>query len=329
MIRTMEIAVEKWPLVKPFVISRSIDYDATVITVTLTDEAGNRGHGESTPYARYDESTESVMADIEGARAAIEGEEKPDLAALGLKGAAANAVDCALIDLAAKQSGKPAWELLGQPEPGPLLSTVTVILGEPEEMAKDAVAASAGGLLKIKLGAADGRDMERLEAIRAAVPDVRLFCDANEGWDLAALIEYGPTLKRLGIEMVEQPLPAGQDQDLAGLDYPVKLCADESCHVAADIPNLVGLYDLVNVKLDKTGGLTPALELVKAAREADMGIMVGCMLSTSLAMAPALIASQGAVYSDLDAPFAISEDRVPPMEYVNGWIQPASPELWG
>lgn len=329
MIREMKVAVEHWPLLKPFVISRGVDYDAVVVVVTLTGPDGKVGRGEATPYARYGESPETVIADIEAARTAIEGEDRPYLSALGLKGAAANAVDCALIDLAAKQAGVPAWKLLDQPAPVALPVTATIILGEPAQMAEDARCAPTSSLLKIKLGGGDGRDMARMEAVRDAVPRMRLICDANEGWNLAELVDYAPVLHRLGVEMVEQPLPAGQDEGLAGLSLPVKLCADESCHVAADIGGLVGRYDLVNIKLDKTGGLRGALELVRAARANDMGVMVGCMLSTSLAMAPGVIAAQAAAYVDLDAPLALARDRVPPMAYEGGLILPPPAELWG
>ncbi len=326
--RTMDVQIEEWPLVRPFVISRSIDTSAIVVTVRLR-EGASTGAGESTPYGRYEETPESVMADIESCREAIESGDSISAAALGLKGAAANAVDCALVDLACKKRGTPAWRLLGLDDaPGPLATTATLVLGTPEAMAAEAAQFAGFSILKVKLGAGDD-DMARLEAIRKARPGVRLICDANEGWSVEQFIGYADALAAAGVEMVEQPCPANADEGLRGLKLPVLVCADESCHVAADVEALVGKYDLVNIKLDKTGGITGALELAMEARRRDMGIMVGCMLATSLAMAPAILAGQYARYVDLDGPLALTRDRTPPVEYRGGKVFPAPPALWG
>jgi L-alanine-DL-glutamate epimerase-like enolase superfamily enzyme len=196
-------------------------------------------------------------------------------------------------------------------------------------MADDARAAAAGGLIKVKLGGSDDLDMARIEAVRAAAPDARLFCDANEGWTRDRLVDYVPDLHRLGVEMIEQPVPAADDVCLRGLDLPMRLCADESYHLAADAPGLVGKYDMVNVKLDKTGGLTGGLEAVRAARALGLDMMVGCMLGTSLAMAPAILAGQGAAFVDLDAPLLLARDRAFPVRYEGGRLFPADQRLWG
>jgi L-alanine-DL-glutamate epimerase-like enolase superfamily enzyme len=326
-LREMKVEIEEWPLVRPFVISRSRELTATVVVVTLNG-GSTSGWGESTPYERYDETPESVMQAIEDCRDALESD--PEIAAskLGLHGAAANAVDCALVDLASKRARKPAWELLKQPQPKSLLTTATLVLGEPDAMAAEAAQYPEFKLLKVKLGG-DGDDVKKIEAIRKARPDARLICDANEGWSVDQLKEYAGPLARLGVEMIEQPCPAGKDEALRGLKLPLLLCADESCHVAADVADLVGKYDLVNIKLDKAGGITGSLALAEEAKRRDMGIMVGCMLATSLAMAPGVIVGQHARYVDLDGPLALTRDRPNRISYRDGQVFPASPELWG
>ncbi|MBS0473431.1 MAG: dipeptide epimerase [Proteobacteria bacterium] len=327
MTRRLEVAVEEWPLIEPFVISRSTDLSAKLVVVRLTQD-GAQGRGESTPYERYDETPEGVASAIEAHRAAIESCETVSATALGLRGAAANALDCALVDLACKRAGKPAWQILGQDPPKALLTTQTITLATPEKMAARAAEWRDFRLLKLKLGARDG-DIERVEAVRRARPDARLICDANEGWNADWLGKNADALARLGIEMIEQPCPAGDDAGLRGLKLPVPVCADESCHVAADVAGLVGKYDLVNIKLDKAGGITGGLELAAAAQKHGMGIMVGCMLATSLAMAPGILAGQYAKYVDLDGPLALSRDRRPAMTYRDGQVLPAPTELWG
>lgn len=325
--RELRVVVEEWPLFQPFVISRGAELSVTVVVVSISHN-GVTGWGESTPYPRYGETPEGVAKDIEAHRAAIESQEGVTAIGLGLRGAAANALDCALVDLAAKRQGLPAWRVLNQAEPKPLLTTATVTIASPEKMAADAAKWPGFKLLKVKLGEREG-DVARIEAIRKARPDVRLICDANEGWSIDQLKSYAAPLARLGVEMIEQPLPAAQDEALRGLGLPLLLCADESCHVAADVAGLVGKYDLANVKLDKAGGIAGALELIAAAKANKMGLMVGCMLGTSLAMAPGLIAGQHARYVDLDGPLALSRDRSPPMVFDGGMVSPASSALWG
>lgn len=325
--RKMEVASEVWQLTQPFTISRGVDLTAVVAVVRLIED-GVSGWGESTPYARYDETPESVVADIEKHRAAIETEERVDARALGLRGAAANALDCALVDLAAKRRNAPAWKMLGEAEPKPLLTTTTVTLGTPEKMAADALKWPGFKLLKVKLGAGEG-DVERIEAIRKVRPDARIICDANEGWTVDQLENYAGALSRLGVEMIEQPCRADSDEGLRHIDIPIALCADESCHVAADIEGLIGKYDLANIKLDKTGGITGALELAAAAKRHNMGIMVGCMLGTSLAMAPGVLAAQHATFVDLDGPLALMRDRPHGLVYRDGIVHPPTRALWG
>ena len=323
----LSVTIEDWPLNKPFTISRGADLSAIVVVVRLT-RSGATGWGEATPYARYGETPEGVKADIEAYRAQIGRDPAITVDQLGLKGAAANALDCALIDLAAKLAGEPAWHLLGEAKTGSLQTTTTVPLETPETMAEEARSQPGYPLIKVKLGAGEG-DLDRIEAIRMARPDARLICDANEGWTLDQLKEYAPRLHTLGVEMVEQPCPAGDDEGLRGLDLPVILCADEACHTADDVPGLVGKYQMVNIKLDKTGGLHGALDLVRAAKAHDMKIMIGCMLATSLAMAPGMIIGQHATYVDLDAPLALKRDRENALHYSAGQVRPASSALWG
>ncbi|MET0273752.1 MAG: dipeptide epimerase [Phenylobacterium sp.] len=321
------MAIEDWPLTKPFAISRSVDLSAIVVVVRLTED-GAAGRGESTPYARYGETPQGVVDAIEAFRDAIEGDAGVSAKALGLRGAAANALDCALVDLACKRRGEPAWRLLGQAEPRPLTTTATVSLDTPSRMAADAATWPGFGLLKLKLGEGDG-DLERVAAVRRARPDARLICDANEGWSVDQLVNYAGALADLGVEMVEQPCPEGKDEGLRGLDLPLLLCADESCHVAADVESLVGKYQLANIKLDKAGGITGALELAQAAQERGMEIMVGCMIATSLAIAPGILAGQLARYVDLDGATTLREDREPPVSYRGGQVHPAPRALWG
>ncbi len=325
--REMKVEIEDWPLTEPFVISRATDLSAFVVVVRLR-EGDVQGWGESTPYDRYDETPESVVRNIEACRDAIESGAEISAAALGLRGAAANAVDCAAVDLECKKTAMPAWRLLKQDPPKPLLTTQTISLGSPEKMAAAAAKWMSFSLLKLKLGAGDG-DIERVEAVRRARPDARLICDTNEGWTIEQLGSYADALARLGMEMIEQPCPAGADEGLRNLKLPVEICADEACHVAADVERLVGKYDLVNIKLDKAGGVTGSLELAAAAKQRGMGIMVGCMLGTSLAMAPGVIAGQHAKYVDLDGPLALSRDRSPSMTYRDGYVYPAPATLWG
>lgn len=326
-VRQMTVAIEHWPLLRPFVISRGAQTVTHVVVVSLTQD-GVTGWGESTPYPRYGESPENVVSAIDSSREGIESDAAIDTAALGLRGAAANAVDCAAVDLRAKLSKTPAWRMLGLLRLDPLRTTATVVLGDPQTMAAHAMEWKDFSLIKVKLGAGEG-DMDRIAAVRRARPDATLICDANEGWSVAQLSSFADPLKRAGVSMIEQPCKEGEDEGLRGLKYPIPICADESCHTAGDVEKLIGKYDLVNVKLDKAGGITGALALVAAAQKHKMGIMTGCMLGTSLAMAPGVLAGQAATYVDLDGPLALKQDRPHPLIFSGGKVAPASPALWG
>ena len=319
----LAVAAETFPLTRAFTISRGSRTEAHVLTVTL-DADGVRGRGECVPYARYGETLDSVRAQIEGL--------PPDLDRAALQsllppGAARNAVDCALWDLEAKRSGRPVWQLAGLSAPGPEITAFTLSLDTPEAMRADAAREAHRPLLKIKLGG-EG-DLARLEAVRAGAPHARIIVDANEGWTPDAYAALAPTLLALGVELVEQPLPAGKDEALGEMARPLPVCADESCHDRADLAGLRGRYDMVNIKLDKAGGLTEALALRDAARAAGFGIMVGCMVGSSLAMAPAVLLGQGADFVDLDGPLLLAADREHPLRYDDRGVHPATPELWG
>jgi L-alanine-DL-glutamate epimerase-like enolase superfamily enzyme len=276
------------------------------------------------PYARYGETVESVIEQIEsvdpgGSREALQRALPP--------GAARNALDCALWDIEAKRAGRPVWARAGLAAPGPELTAYTLSLEAPEAMRAQAALHAHRPLLKIKLGG-EG-DLARLEAVRAGAPAARIIVDANEGWTAEVYAALAPELLRLGVGMVEQPLPAGEDAALAEMARPLPVCADESCHDRASLPALAGRYDLVNIKLDKAGGLTEALALRDAARVAGLGVMVGCMVGTSLAMAPAVLVAQGAAVTDLDGPLLLARDRAPGLRYDERGVHPAAPELWG
>lgn len=314
---TVRITRDSFRLAEVFTISRGSRTEAQVLTVNI-EQDGHVGRGECVPYARYGETLDSVAAQIEGYSG--------DLSAMPA-GAARNAVDCALIDLAAKTQGVRAWDLLGLPAPKPVTSAFTLSLDSPEKMRASAAKHAQRPLLKIKLGTAD--DMARLEAVRAGAPKAAIIVDANEGWTTDVYTDLAPHLLRLGVQMVEQPLPAGQDDMLAEIARPLPICADESCHDRASLPGLKGKYDMVNVKLDKTGGLTEALALHDAARAEGYTVMVGCMVGSSLAMAPAMIAAQGAEIVDLDGPLLLAEDRDPPLRFEGSIVHAPDAALWG
>ncbi|AXC48553.1 dipeptide epimerase [Paracoccus suum] len=308
-----------------FAISRNARTHVTVVEVTVTAE-GVTGHGECVPYGRYGETVGSVLAQI---ASLPEGITRDELQHRLPPGAARNGVDCALWDWEAKRAATPVWRLAGLAKPGPMPTAFTLSLANPEAMGASAAAHAHMPLLKIKLGGEAAVDLDRLRAVRAGAPDARLIVDANEGWDAATYAELGPQLAALGVALIEQPLPAGDDEALRHLPRPVPLCADESCHDRPSLPGLVGKYDAVNIKLDKTGGLTEALALRQAARDAGFGIMVGCMAASSLAMAPALLVAQGADFTDLDGPLLLAEDRAHPVRYDAQGAHPADPQLWG
>ncbi|MEP5170046.1 MAG: N-acetyl-D-Glu racemase DgcA [Shimia thalassica] len=321
----MQISVKRdvFKLAQVFTISRGSRTEAKVLTVKITD-GDFVGWGECVPYARYDETLESVTAEIESLPTEFDRMALYDLLPAG---AARNAVDCALWDLEAKKAGKPAWELAGLPAPGPEVTAYTLSLGTPESMREQAAKNAFRPLLKIKLGTPD--DMPRLEAVRAGAPNSTIIVDANEGWSAEVYADLAPHLVRLGVALVEQPLPAGDDDALLGMDRPVPVCADESCHDRNSLAKLKGKYDVVNIKLDKTGGLTEALALRDAALAEGYDVMVGCMVGSSLAMAPATLVAQGAVVTDLDGPLLLAEDRETPLLFDAEGVHPPEAALWG
>lgn len=319
----LTVQAEAFPLARPFTISRGTRTEAQVLTVRVEAD-GAAGQGECVPYARYGETLASVTDQIRALPAELD---RARLQELLPPGAARNAVDCALWDLEAKRAGRPAWTLAGLPEPQAEITAYTLSLEAPETMRAEAAKHAHRPLLKIKLGG-EG-DLARLRAVRAGAPEARIIVDANEGWTPATYAELAPVLVDLGVEMVEQPLPAGDDAALAGMARPLPVCADESCHDRDSLPALRGRYDMVNIKLDKTGGLTEALALREAARAEGYRIMVGCMVGTSLAMAPAVLLAQGAAVTDLDGPLLLAKDRPHPLAYDEKGVHPAAPELWG
>lgn len=321
------IADERWPIAGSFTISRGSKTQAHVVTVTLS-EGGHVGRGECVPYPRYEETVPQVMAALAAARPRIEaGITAEDIPALIAPYAARNALDCALWDLRAKQAGRPAWQLAGLPAPSPAITAYTLSLDTPEAMGEAAALAAHRPLLKLKLGR-EG-DVERLRLIRRNAPKSRLIVDANEGWNAELLPAMLAACAEAGVELVEQPLPAGRDQALAGLSRAVTVCADESAHGIDTLDDLAGKYDAINIKLDKTGGLTPAIALAAAARARGLKVMVGCMLATSLAMAPAALLSPLAEVIDLDGPLLLKQDREPGIRYEGSIMHPPPAGLWG
>ncbi len=326
--RRLTIRHETWPLARPFAIARGTKAAAEVVVAQIEDQGGI-GRGECVPYARYGETVEGVIAAIQAfADAIAAGMNREALQAALPAGAARNALDCALWDLEAKRACVRVWALAGLGSPKPLPTATTLSLDAPERMAAAAAKAVTGGasLLKVKVGGE--AVIERVAAVRAAAADARLVVDANEGWTLQMLQRLVGPLHELGVEMIEQPLPAGRDGALAGFASPVALCADESFHTIAELDRLEG-YRMVNVKLDKTGGLSAALPLAAVAQARGLAVMVGCMVSTSLAMAPATLLGEGALIVDLDGPLWLARDREPALSYARGLVHPPDPALWG
>lgn len=324
--RHLEIARLSAPLRAEFAISRGAKTHAETIRVRIT-EGSAAGRGECVPYARYGETPESVMAAIEGVRGHIE--DGLDLAGLQTAlpaGAARCALDCALWDLGAKLTGEPVWRHAGLPEPKPLETAITISLAAPEAMA-EAARMAPGTLLKVKLGGPD--DLARVEAVHRARPQARLILDANEGLAADTFPGIAKAAARLGVVLIEQPFPAGKDEALIRRPGPVALCADESAHTSADIQALARCYDAVNVKLDKAGGLTEALAMVRAARQSGMGVMIGCMIAGSLSMAPAVLLAGLADAADVDGPLWLAEDIADGLTFANGHVSPPTPALWG
>ncbi len=324
---TLTVAVERFPIAGSFTISRGSRTEIAVVTATVSDGV-HTGRGECAPYARYGETTDGVAALIEsqggllagGASRAAIGDAMPP-------GAARNALDCALWDYEAKASGRRVWDLAGLAEPEPVVTCYTISLGEPSAMEEAARKASGYPLLKIKLGG-EG-DEDRIAAVRRGAPQARLVVDANEAWTEANFVRNATACAAATVELIEQPLPADGDAALESLDSPVPICADESAHTARDIEDLSWRYQAVNIKLDKTGGLTEALAMAEAARDAGLQIMTGCMLATSLAMAPAMLITRFARWVDLDGPLLLARDRSPALGYDGGLVHPPSEALWG
>jgi L-alanine-DL-glutamate epimerase-like enolase superfamily enzyme len=323
----LDVAAETWPLANPFSISRGSKTATDVVRVAITRD-GVTGRGEGAPLARYGETNASAVAEIEAMRSAIEaGLSRDELQTAMRPGAARNALDCAFWDLEARTLGRPVNALLGLPPAAPVETAFTIGLDRPEAMAAKAAALAHLPLVKVKV---NGDDPEaQLRAVRRAARNPRLIVDANEAWNIEILRSMQPVMAELKIALLEQPLPAAEDNVLAGLEPLVPICADESCHVAADLPRLKALYQAVNIKLDKTGGLTEALKLYDAARAEGMVVMVGCMVCTSLAIAPAFHVAARADFADLDGPLWLSKDYDGGAVLEGGELTPPSPALWG
>jgi len=323
---TVEAREEIWPLRKVFRISRGSRTEAQVVVVTVGDDE-HVGRGEGVPIKRYGQSAESVLAQIES----IKAEKKLDrqrLQQLLPAGAARNALDCALWDLEAKTSGKRVWELANTPIVPEVETSFTISLDTPEKMAAAAGVAAELPILKLKLQG-DDLDLARVKGVRESAPAARLLLDANESWLPEHYRKIVPELHELGVELIEQPFPANADEVLENLDHPIPVCADESCNTTADLRRLTNRYDMINVKLDKTGGLTEALRLCDRARDSGFKSLIGCMVGTSLGMAPARLLASAADYVDLDGPLLLARDREHGLTYGNGKIEMPSRELWG
>jgi L-alanine-DL-glutamate epimerase-like enolase superfamily enzyme len=325
--RVLSVAAERFPIAGGFTISRGSKTEAEVICCSIS-EGGFMGRGECVPYGRYGETTASVAAQIEGVRDAIEGAAgRSELRELLPAGAARNAVDCALWDLEAKLSGRSAANGVCVGAARPIVTAYTLSLAAPEAMAAQARANADRPLLKVKIGGE--HDIDRVRAVVEAAPRSRIILDANEGWNEGNVAANLAAAAEFGVALVEQPLPAGRDAILGEIERAVPVCADESVHTAAELPKLKGLYDAVNIKLDKAGGLTAAIELRDAAKTAGFAIMVGCMVGTSLAMAPAVLLAQDADFVDLDGPLLLARDRSPALAYDGSLVSPPPRELWG
>lgn len=325
--RQLTVRQESWPLREAFRISRGATTEIQVVVAEIR-EGRWLGRGECRPYARYGETPGGVAAAIEAlAEDVADGLEREALQARLPPGAARNALDCALWDLAAKRAGVPVWQLAGLAPPQPLTTAYTLSVAAPDTLAEAAHGHAWRPLLKLKL--AGPGDLERVEAVRAAAPKSRLIVDANEAWSVADYQWFAPKLARLGVELLEQPFPAGSDTCLEDMDRPVPVCADESCHDRASLARLAGRYDVVNLKLDKAGGLTEGLRMKAEAEARGFRVMVGCMMSTSLALAPAVLLAQGADYVDLDAALLLAQDRREGLHYEGSLVFPGSAAVWG
>ncbi|WP_082837001.1 N-acetyl-D-Glu racemase DgcA [Labrenzia sp. OB1] len=324
---SLRVRTEEFPVAGRFAISRGSRSEIHVVLVEITGE-GYVGRGECVPYARYDETVEGVIETILSVESVLKtGISRETLQNLLPSGAARNALDCALWDWEAKAAGKRVWDIAGSPELLPVTTAYTLSFAPPEEMAAHASKNAHRPLLKVKLGAAN--DLPRIEAVRAAAPHSTIIVDANEGWTADDYEALAPQLVAHNVALVEQPFPAGKDDVLKDVERVLPVCADESCHDRASLERLRGKYDFINIKLDKTGGLTEAIALKKEALAAGFGIMVGCMLGTSLAMAPALLLAQDAKFVDLDGPLLLSSDRPNALTFKGSLIEPPTQNLWG
>jgi L-alanine-DL-glutamate epimerase-like enolase superfamily enzyme len=324
---TLDVRIERFPIAGSFTISRGAKTEAVTIVAELR-QGGRTGRGECVPYPRYGETPEATLKALEAIREAVsDGFDRQALQTAMPAGAARNALDCAFVDLEAKRSGKRAWDLLGRPAPQPCTTAYTISLGSPNAMAAATAKAAHRPLLKIKLGG-DG-DGERIAAVRRAAPKSELIVDANEAWTPSDLERNLAACAEAGVTLVEQPLPSGWDDMLGRIRRPVRVCADESVHDRKSLEGLRGRYDAVNIKLDKTGGLTEALAMADAANAVGFDIMVGCMVATSLAMAPAMLLTAQARFVDLDGPLLLARDRDHGLRYDGSLVHPPDAALWG
>ena len=328
-VRYLQIQTETWPIEGAFRIARGAKTEAHVVVAQIASD-GIVGRGECVPYARYGETIASVVAALEALAGSIAGGMSRAELQLALPaGAARNALDCALLDLEAKESNRPAHEILGLPAPEAVRTAFTISVDTPDKMAEAAASAAARGYSLLKLKIAGQGDLERVEAVRGGAPHAQLILDANEAWSEKDLEQLIAPLARLGVALIEQPLPVGGDDALIGYRGPVPLCADEGCHTRADLDRIVGRYTCINVKLDKAGGLTEALALARAASDVGLGLMIGCMVATSLSMAPALLLAPLAEFVDLDGPLLLARDREPGITYRSDLVLPPPRALWG
>jgi L-Ala-D/L-Glu epimerase len=324
---SLAVRIEHWPIAGSFTISRGAKTQAAVVVAELSD-GHHRGRGECVPYGRYGETVDGVAETITALADEIaRGLDRGALQKAMRPGAARNALDCAFWDLSAKRAGKPVHELAGLPPPKPLVTAYTISLAGLDVMAEQAAKAAGRALLKVKLGSAD--DRARIMAVRRVAPNAELIIDANEGWTADNLAGNLATCAQAGVTLVEQPLPADADDVLAHIARPLPVCADESVHARASLPGLVGKYDAVNIKLDKTGGLSEALAMVKEAERLGFALMAGCMVATSLAIAPAILIGQRARVVDLDGALLLARDRPDGLRYEGRLVHPAMLALWG
>ena len=324
----LSVRIERWPIAGAFAISRGSKTEAVVVVAELSDGT-HRGRGESVPYARYGETPDGIVATIETMRPALrQGLDRAALQHALAPGAARNALDCAYWDVNARQTNRRAFELAGIGRPEPLVTAYTISLAPAAEMAAAAERAAWRPLLKVKLGGGDDDGM-RIAAVRRAAPRADIVVDANEGWNADNFEQHLAACADAGVTLIEQPLPEGGDDALARIKCPIPVCADESVHDRASLDALAGKYDAVNIKLDKAGGLTEALALAAEAERRGFSIMVGCMVATSLAMAPAMLAAQRARLVDLDGPLLLAKDRPDGLRYEGSLIYPPEPALWG